>query len=156
MLKKSIIVAISFLVLAVMSVPILAGLHHETPAGITANLTGRDVQSIIDEKVETGKTYGKIASEAGKLDGFKAEALEMKKNRLAERVKAGEISQSEADELLRIIKEKQAMCDGTGSSNGAECHLGLGFGTNSVKGHHQGASGHHAGLRHRDGSCSNK
>jgi len=44
----------------------------------------------------------------------RAERLEAKKEILAERVEAGQITQERADEIISAIEENQANCDGTG------------------------------------------
>ena len=127
-------------------------LHSQylTPAEAVAGLTGREVQSVIDERTQTGKTYGSIANEAGALDEFKAEMLEMKKDTLAARVAAGTMTQEQADAIIARIEANQANCDGTGAGcglNGAGCGMGTGFG----QGRGQGGRGMGNGLRDR--SC---
>ncbi|MDD4726001.1 MAG: DUF2680 domain-containing protein, partial [Tissierellia bacterium] len=87
------------------------------------------------------KTYGSIAIEAGKLDEFKSEMLEIKKENLAALVEAGTITQEKADAILKAIEENQAVCDGTGSAKFGR-NLGAGFG---FKGTDRGLGGANCG-----------
>lgn len=54
----------------------------KSPADIVAGLTGKTVTEVTTDRT-AGKTYGTIAKEAGKLDQFKAEMLQQKKDILA-------------------------------------------------------------------------
>lgn len=111
------------------SLTAFAASKYNTPAEAAAGLTGKTVESVIEEKTETGKTYGTIAKEAGKLTEFKNEILEMKKDILDEKVKNGTITQERADEIITALKENQANCDGTGSARVGQ-KMGAGFGGN--------------------------
>lgn len=93
----------------------MAAATNETPASIVANLTGRTIEDVINEKMETGKTYGTIAKENGKLDEFKKECLKIKEKVLKDNVEKGLLSQTEADSILAAIKTNQAICDGDGT-----------------------------------------
>lgn len=95
-----------------------------TPAEIVSSLTGKTVEAVIAERAE-GSTYGTIADDAGKLEEFKTQMLEAKKAWLAERVKAGTLTQERADEILKAIESNQATCDGTG---GGRIGMGMGAG----------------------------
>lgn len=114
---KSFLFLLAALILFTASSITVSAAGNETPADIVARLTGRDVTDVIQEKLNTGKTYGTIAKEAGKLDEFKAECLELKEQILKENVANGLLSQDEADDILAAIKENQAICDGTGNAN---------------------------------------
>ncbi len=50
----------------------------------------------------------------------RAERLEVKKEILAEKVEAGQITQERADEIIDRMEANQAACDGTGPS-GKDC-----------------------------------
>lgn len=108
-----------------------------TMADIAAKVTGKSVESVTDLRQESGKTYGEIAQDAGKLDEFKSEALKAKKQILDERVAAGTLTQAQADEIYSNIEQNQAACDGDGGNRGS-CGLGAGFG--------RGGCGQGAGL----------
>lgn len=113
------------------SVTAFAASAYTTPAEVVAGITGRTTDSIIAERTESGKTYGIIAAEAAKLDEFKTEMLEMKKDNLAAQVKAGTITQEKADAILKAMEENQAVCDGTGSAKIGQTS-GARFGSNGT------------------------
>ena len=113
-----------------------AAITGQTPAEITAGLTGKTVDQVTSERA-TGKTYGTIASEAGKLDEFKAQTLEQKKAILDQRVKDGNLTQAQADAMLNSIATNQATCDGTGTARLGRS-MGAGFGQGQGMGLGQG------------------
>jgi len=98
----------------------------KTPAEIASIVTGKTVEDITKERA-AGKTYGTIANEAGKLEEFKVQIIEQKKEILDQRVKDGEITQEQADEIYNAIKNNQLTCDGTGNA-GLGRKYGVGFG----------------------------
>jgi hypothetical protein len=123
-----------------------------TPAGIVSTLTGKSVEQVTAERA-AGKTYGTIASEAGKLDEFKAETLEQRKAILDQRVKDGNLTQAQADAAYNTMKANQAICDGTGSArlglgngNGRGMGMGAGQGMGAGRGN-GGGRGMNAGCR---------
>ncbi|MDD4510730.1 MAG: DUF2680 domain-containing protein [Oscillospiraceae bacterium] len=139
-MKKLVIAGFAVLTVAAGSVTAFAASQYGTPAEAVAGLSGREVQSVTDERTQSGKTYGAIANEAGVLDKFKAEMLEMKKDTVAARVAAGTMTQEEADAIIARIEANQANCDGTGTGygrNGAGCGEGAGFGQGSGQGRGQ-------------------
>ncbi len=136
-IKKLIIVGIATLALFAGSVTAFAASQYKTTAEAVAGLSGREVQSVIDERAQTGKSYGTIAKEADVLDQFKTEMLEMKKEILKARVDAGTMTQEQADAIISRIEENQLTCDGTvmgygrignGTGSGAEFGQGNGQG----------------------------
>ena len=108
--------AVAF-VIGVTSITGFAASIYNTPAEALAGLTGKTVDSVIAERVENGTTYGSIATEAGVLDAFKAEVLEIRKDQLADRVEAGTMTQERADAIIERIEERQLDCDGTGTGH---------------------------------------
>lgn len=118
----------------------------KTPAEITAALTGKSISEVYAQRSD-GKTYGTIASEAGKLEEFQAQILEQKKALLAQRVKDGTLTQAQADQMLTRIQDNQAICDGTGNA-GIGRGAGAGLGRGSGRGMGQGA-----GLGNGAGTC---
>jgi hypothetical protein len=142
MKKIKTIMAATLSVLVVGAAGMAYAADIKTPAELAAALTGKSVTDVYKERA-TGKTYGTIANEAGKLDEFKAEVLKQKKVVLDERVKKGEITQKQADEIYNAIKNNQANCDGTGTARigrqngmgfgqqGAGCGIGQGTGRGS-------------------------
>lgn len=108
---------------------------YETPASILARLTGRTVEDVIREKIDTGKTYGTIAKENGKLKEFQKECLDLKEKALKKDVANGYLTQKEADKILAAIKANQETCDGTGYGN---CGYGRGYGNGKGRGNGNG------------------
>ncbi|WMJ84826.1 DUF2680 domain-containing protein [Oscillospiraceae bacterium LTW-04] len=135
-MKKLITVGACALAISAMAITTFAASTYKTPAEAVAGLTNREVQSVIDERTTKGKTYGTIASEAGVLEEFKSEVLEIKKDALAARVAAGTMTQAQADAIIASIEANQATCDGTG--NGAGCGFGGGFGAGAGQGRGMG------------------
>ncbi|KRQ86332.1 hypothetical protein ABG79_01844 [Caloramator mitchellensis] len=108
------------------------------PVDIVSKLTGKSVEALYQER-QSGKTYGTIAKEAGKLDEFKAEMLKEKKALLDERVKSGVLTQAQADEIYNAIKNNQVTCDGTGTAKiGQKYGVGFGHGMGMGQGRGQG------------------
>ena len=83
-LKKIVSLGLIVLTVGATSLTAYAASTYNTPAEAVAGLTGKTVESVIAERSETGKTYGTIANEAGKLTEYKAEILEIKKDTLTE------------------------------------------------------------------------
>lgn len=137
-IKKLITVSACALVLSAMVVTTFAASAYKTPAEAVAGLTKREVQSVIDERTTTGKTYGTIANEAGVLEAFKSEVLQIKKDALAARVAAGTMTQAQADAIIKSIEANQATCDGTGNGGGIGRGAGAGFGAGAGQGRGMG------------------
>jgi len=81
------------------------------------------------------------------LEEFKKENLEIKKDILAQKVKAGKITQAQADAIIKKLEDNQATCDGTGSAKIGKS-MGAGFGQGQGQGRGQGGG---RGLG--NGSC---
>ena len=107
-----------------------------TTAGIIAGLTGQSIEQIMAQRA-TGMTFGAIAQEAGKLDEFKVKTLEQRKIVLDQRVKGGNLTQAQAEQIYNSIKTNQATCDGTGSAKIGQKN-GAGFGQGMGTGQHTG------------------
>ncbi len=148
------------------SLTAVATSQYSTPAETVAGLTGRTVESVVEERSESNKTYGTIALEAGKLDEFKSEVLEIKKASLAEQVTDGKITQDRADDIIKQLEENQVNCNGDGGSQLGRT-LGARFGSNGEglgngganrgNGQGRGQGGvrglGNGGMRLQDGSC---
>lgn len=129
------------LAMGVTSLTVFAAAKYDNPQDALAGLTGKTIEEITDERYEEGKTYGEIAAEAGKLDEFKAELFEQKKEIIQERVTDGTLTQERADEILENIENNQATCDGTGSGRGFGGMMngsGFGFGHGMMNGRGNG------------------
>jgi len=114
-------------------------------AGIVAGLTGQSVEEITAQRA-AGTTYRTIAQEAGKLDEFKTENLVQKKVLVDQRVKDGNLTQAQADQIYNSIEANQATCDGTGSA-GIDQRNGAGFGQGQGMGIGAGAGKRNGGCR---------
>ena len=137
-------IILSMAVVSVLSTSVVFGVvATKSQADITADVTGKTVSEVAKERA-SGKTYGTIASEAGKLDEFKEESLQQKKAVLAQRVKDGDLTQAEADKIYTAIVVNQETCDGTrsagiGKMNGGGFGLGRGQGMGKGSGQGNGA-----------------
>lgn len=139
-LKKIAAIGTMVLVIGATSITAFAASKYNSPAEAVAGLTGKTVESVVSERSETGKTYGEIAKEAGKLEEFKSENLQIKKDILAKKVADGTMTQARADEIIKAVEERQATCDGTGNG-GSGCGMGAGFGRGSSNGGGRGCGG---------------
>jgi len=126
-IKKVLFTAGVVLAIGATSITGFAASTYTSPAEAVAGLTGKTVATVIEEKQSTGKTYGTIAKDAGKLDEFKKENIQIKKDILAKRVAAGTLTQAKADEIIKALEANQAACDGTGTAKIGKS-LGAGFG----------------------------
>lgn len=101
----------------------------KTPAEIVSEITGKTTDQVDSERA-SGKTYGAIANDAGKLEEFQTQILEQKRAYLDQRVTDGTLSQERADAIYDAIVEAQSTCDGTGGeSQGVGCGAGVGAGS---------------------------
>lgn len=129
-LKKSIAILGTLGIIATSTVAY--AVTAKTPADIAAGLTGKTVTQVTTERA-TGKTYGTIAKDAGKLTEFKAQMLVEQKAILDQRVKDKTLTQAQADTIYNTIKTNQATCDGTGTVAIGKKN-GVGFGCGSGNG----------------------
>ncbi len=132
-IKKIIALGAAVLTVGTTSITAFAASTYKTPAEAAAGITGKTVEEVIAEKTESGITYGTIAKEAGKLEEFKQEIIEIKKYVIEKKVAEGTLTQEKADEILKAIEENQANCDGTGSAKIGQKY-GAGFGKDSERG----------------------
>lgn len=114
-IRKWAAAGVAVLSLGMTSVTALAAV--ETPVEIVAGLTGQSVEAVIAERTESGKTYGALASGAGKLEEFRIRMLEQKKSRIEERVELGTMTEERAEAVLAAMETRLADCDGTGAGN---------------------------------------
>lgn len=134
--RKLVAVGAMITLVGATSLTAFAATGFTSPAEVLASLTDRTVETVVAEKIDTGKTYGTLANEAGKLTEFKAETIELKNKQLTEKVAAGVMTQERADEITTAMLANQENCDGTGTGNDG-VKLGAGFGQGS--GNRQGA-----------------
>lgn len=137
-LKKILAVGTIVSIIGVTGVTAFAS-EYKTRADIVSDLTGKSVESVIEEKQSKGVSYGKIADEAGKLQEFKTAVMELNEEKIKAMVEDGTITQEKADEALEAIKNQQAQCDGTGSKKlGQSLGLRLGGNNGNANGQRQG------------------
>lgn len=125
-MKKVVLLGVLLIVIGSTSVAFAAN-GFSSPAEVLAVLTGKNVEEVTEQRIETGETYGTLANESGLLTEFREEMLSVKKDILEERVAEGTITEEEAKQILSIIEENIANCDGTGYNQG-ENRLYFGFG----------------------------
>lgn len=124
-MKKVLTAGAMILALNATAITSFAAAKYQTPAEVAAGVTGQTVESVTAQRQSSGKTYGSIAAEAGKLDEFKAANIDVKKDRLSALVESGRLTQEEADSILKDMEENSAYCTGAGNGQG---NRGLGFG----------------------------
>ena len=112
--------------LFITSISVFAASNYNNIAEVAAGVTGRTIESVVNERNETGKSFGTIAYEAGKLDEFQKESLELKKDILDSRVANGLLTQAEADQIIKSIEDNQLICGGAGLGCGGGYGLGCG------------------------------
>ncbi len=128
MTKRKVMAIIGIMVLVLSAGSVIAfAATYSSPAEVLAAITGKTVEEVMAERRDTGKTYGTMAKDAGNLEEFRKEMLEMKKAVLKDKVKDGSITQEKADEILARIEENQQNCDGSGCLKDGE-RMGMGFG----------------------------
>lgn len=126
--RKIFTLTVVVLALVAMSITAFAVTTNQTPAELLAEITGRTVDSIRAEKIESGSTYGGVANQAGVLEQFRNRMLELKKSVIEERVAEGTMTQEQADTILKAMEEHQLTCDGTGTSQNFGKEFNLSFG----------------------------
>ena len=129
-LKKLVLVVAALGVLGTAGTVYAATL--KTPAQITSEVTGQTAEAVTSERA-SGKTYGTIANEAGKLDEFKNQMLEQRKALLDQQVTDGKLTQNQADEIYSAIKNNQLTCDAAGAGQ-----VGKGYGMRGGNGQGMG------------------
>lgn len=127
-----------------------------TPAEIYAEQAGVSLEETYGSRGEA--RFGQMAKDAGIWEEFNARFLEVKKEKIGDLVKAGDMTQAEADEIIAAMEA----CDGTNPEQlllgknlafgrGSEGNNGRGFGAKSSNGLRDG-SGSENGFGLRDGS----
>ncbi|MBE5984671.1 MAG: hypothetical protein E7248_15410 [Paenibacillaceae bacterium] len=124
-----------------------AAAAYKTPAEAVSGLTGKTLDEVTAER-KSGKSYGSIASEAGKLNEFQQAVADIHEDRLNEAVADGTLTQEQADAQLAAIRERQAACDGNGSGDNAGTGCGAGGCNGTGMGYHH--RGNEYGLGYRN------
>lgn len=100
-----------------------AAAAYKTPAEAVSGITGKTMDEVTAER-KSGKTYGSMAADAGKLSEFQQAVADIHEDRLNEKVADGTLTQEQADAQLAAIRERQAACDGNGTGAGTGCGAG--------------------------------
>lgn len=127
--KCMIFMMLLFFAVEIGSVSVNAAVINKTPASIVAELTGKTLDEVVQESMETGKSYARIAKDNGKLSEYKKEYLKLQESILQDDVTKGYITQAEADTILAEIKASQALgydVGAIGAYRGHGCHGGYG------------------------------
>lgn len=147
MLKKKkvfLVLSVAAILVAGLSTAAFAAVDFKTPAEIVAELTGKSEDEVIEDR-QAGNSYGAQALEAGKLEEFKAERLELRKQVLDQAVLDGRLTQEEADKLIEEMTLRMEDCDGTqiglGQGTGSGVCSGQGDGTGVGRGSGMGIGG---------------
>lgn len=117
-----------------------AATSQTTPAEILASLTGKTSQNVWQERRESGKSFGTMASEAGVLSKFQTENREAKQARLNERVAEGRFTKDEAAKIMADFDKRQADCGNGGNMQGGKFGKGKQLGPRDGSG--KNISGH--------------
>ncbi len=123
-----------------------AAAAYKTPAEAVSGLTGKTLDEVTAER-KSGKSYGSIASEAGKSREFQQAVADIHEDRLNEAVADGTLTQQQADAQLAAIRERQAACDGNGSGDNAGTGCGTGGCNGTGMGYHHRGNGYGLGYR---------
>ncbi len=153
--KKTILIVTVITLLLAISIGAYAATTYTTPAEAAAGVTGQTEDAMIAERQQTGKTYGAIADDAGKLEEFKNAMLEMKQGVLDQRVTDGTLTQEQADDIMAAMEERAESCDGSGPADGT-CSGG-GLASRNGNGAGRGADrGMGYGMGRGQGACLNQ
>ena len=158
MKKARNIVAAGALTIAmgVTSITVFAAAKYDSPQEALAGMTGKTTEQIVEKKAMENKSYGAIAAEEGKLEEFKVEIMERKREVIQERVAEGILEQEDADAILERIQERQETCIGEGNvGEGMMKGLGTRLGNGPQNGEGKGAKVG-SGIRNGNGSGRNK
>ncbi len=143
------------IVSASMAVPAFAD-STQRPADIYADANGMTVEEAYTLRHDSDKTFGALSLEAGTYDQFAESMQAFNKDRIADLLSDGSISEDQAEEMLA----QMADCDGTPSAKDGfklELHDGSGYGRGQGSGL-KNESGYNAngtgGKGLRDGSGS--
>lgn len=123
-----------------------AAAAYKTPAEAVSGLTGKTLDEVTTER-KSGKSYGSIASEAGKLSEFQQAVADIHEDKLSEAVADGTLTQEQADAQLAAIRESQAACDGNSIGNSAGTGYGAGGCNGTGMGYHHRGNGYGLGYR---------
>lgn len=147
-ISKIVGVTLASLMVVSLGVASFAKASYTTPQKALSALTGKSEEEILSQKVDSRKSYRTIAEEAGVLDEYRKECLEIRKEQLEKSVAEGYLTREEADAMIKLYEENQTICDGGfygAGGNGAGC--GYGYGATSTNRGYGMGSGMGCGRR---------
>lgn len=118
-IKKVLLAFVMVVLIGSVGVSVLAK-NNVDPAESLAKVTNKTVEEVREARNNLEKTYGQIAKDAGKLEAFKLERNQVRKDHIQAKVAEGKISQSEADDFIAQREARQATCDGSGLNQNQE------------------------------------
>lgn len=144
MKKTLVILAVVILAMGTMALSFAGSLF--SPAEIYADLTGTTVDEAYALKLETGKTFGELAEEAGVYEAFRDATHANKVAWINEKVENGELTEEEAAQIIENLEnctgDQSGMMRGLFSQNGTGtgrgCGVNNGEGTGNVTGYRNG------------------
>lgn len=148
-MKKFLSIFITIAVTVSISTSALAA-EFRSPLQITADLTGKTVEEVINEQMTTGKSFITIINDAGKLEEFKSEILQEQKTILDNRVDSGILTRSQADQILSEIEASQNLYNPDENYNYG---YGMGHGYGGMGYGHGMGHGYGYGYGHGHGGC---
>ncbi len=135
-MKKTFVI-LTVIILAMGTMALSFAGSRFSPAEIYADLTGTTEEAAYALKLETGKTFGELAEEAGVYDAFREATHANKVAWINEKVANGELTEEEAAQIIENLENctgdraQSGMmrglfgrngsgrgCDGTGLGNG--------------------------------------
>lgn len=88
------------------SLTAFAATRYGSPMEALAGLTGKSEDALYEEMRQEDKRLYELAEEAGVLEAFREEMLELRKERIQSFVEEGRITQEEADRMLERMEER--------------------------------------------------
>lgn len=105
---KSKIIAgmLALLLIGSASLTAFAATRYGSPMEALAGLTGKTEDTLYEQMREEDKRLYELAEEAGVLEEFREEMLELRKERMQSFVEEGRITQEQADRMLERMEER--------------------------------------------------
>ena len=122
MMKKLLIILIAVMGIALSVMGVAA--YNEAAETTLSQLTGKTVEQIRELK-ENGMRWGDIAKDAEQFEAFKEAMFNNMKERFAQLVEEGKITQEQADDRLAQMQERHENCTGEPNEGGFQIRQGM-------------------------------
>lgn len=126
---KSIFIILTVVILAMGTMVTSFAGSRLNPAEIYADLTRTTEEAAYALKLETGKTFGELAKEAGVYEAFQEAAHAKKVAWINEKVASGELTEEEAAQIIANLEnctgERSNMMKGLFGQNGTGKGCGM-------------------------------